>query len=91
MNIGEANDFFHLIRGLKNPTVVDDKVLDAAERLAKRAHSAINAGPMPAEVRDAVANTLDALAFAYDEFAPELDTYGYQRPVETHEPVGGVL
>jgi len=86
MNIGEANDFNALVRGL-DPSADEDTAraaVEAAERLGDRAYKALSAGPSGSVVRGYVDAVIAYLVWEGDD-EPTL------RRVETSEPVAGVL
>ena len=88
MNIGEANDYYALVRGL-TPGATDDtmhKALDAAKRLGDKARKALDAGPSGEEVRELVDRNFTILVWGEDV---DIELCGPR--VETTEAAGGVL
>lgn len=90
MNIGEANDFFALVRGIAVDAGDDarHRALDASARLAERGRKALDAGPTDDQVRNTLDRVMCVLVYGDDA---DLELMGPRRGVETHEPLGGVL
>ncbi|EFQ84742.1 hypothetical protein HMPREF0063_10083 [Aeromicrobium marinum DSM 15272] len=90
MNIGEAGDFFAVLRGMESDAdwATRDKAQEAAERLTKRANRTLGAGPRPEQVVGLLEDVHAAIAEASD--AGLVVQYA-DRTVETAPAVGGLL
>lgn len=91
MNIGEANAFFKLMRGLESSATDADITagLDASRALTERANQALGAGPRPGQVEALVRDLQDVIARDCGTGDTSVELGG--RHVENADPVGDVL
>lgn len=93
MNVTEAQDFQSMLQSVTTSATEFQRAagVASAERLAKRARQALNAGPVGAQVAGLVQDLQDAVRVAADDEQWAVRVTLPAAPVQNNTTVGGVL